>query len=86
MHLVPGGDLGIDTPCSIRGHLLHPPQNTFLEVVLLLLVIGVQISLKLSIGQFIGAFVPPILRVLLLNRIVSQVNLWLELTYIELER
>lgn len=66
----------------IHSHDLHLADNLPFEVVFAFRK-TIEIILKLRIGNFVVGFISPILRVLFLNGIVGEMDLWFKVVYIE---
>lgn len=79
-----GAQLKTGTLDGIKTDLLHSGQYPTKEVIVLLGIGLVKILLKLGIGYFIGRLKASIVRRILLDSIIGQVNLPLEVLYVKL--
>ena len=79
-----GGDLDERALDGVDGDLFHPGQNLFLEIVLLLGMVRIQVLLELGVGDLVRRLILAIIGSVLLDRIVGQVDLPLEVVDVEL--
>lgn len=82
VHLVLRTDLIIYTSGCVFAHFLHLGQDFFLEIVLPIRK-RVEIILKLCIRYLIVGLISAILRVVLLDGVVCEVDFWLEVVDVE---
>lgn len=79
-----GGDLDERALDGVDSDLFHPGQNLFLEIVLFLGMVRIEVLLELSVGDLVRRLILAIIGSVLLDRIVGQVDLPLEIVDVEL--